>query len=72
MVYVTNHNMITMAIVIFKTYKMADKGEERVLACVASLFQTSYCAKVRAEAKKRLKWEGEGRRGNACPQTPRF
>ena len=29
MVYVTNHNMITMAMVIFKTYKMADKGEER-------------------------------------------
>ena len=29
--YVTNHNMITMAMVIFKTYKMADKGEERVL-----------------------------------------
>ena len=25
-VYVTNHNMITMAMVIFKTYKMADKG----------------------------------------------
>ena len=35
-------------------------------------FQSSYCAKVRAEAKKRLKGEGEGRRGNACPQTPRF
>ena len=31
MVYVTNHNMITMAMVIFKTYKMADKGQERVL-----------------------------------------
>ena len=35
-------------------------------------FQSSYCAKVREEAKKRLKGEGEGRRGNACPQTPRF
>ena len=33
-------------------------------------FQSSYCAKVRAEAKKRLKGEEEGRRGNACPQTP--
>ena len=33
-------------------------------------FQSSYCAKVRAEAKKRLKGEGKGRRGNACPQTP--
>ena len=31
MVYVTNHNMITMAMVIFKTYKMADKGEDRAL-----------------------------------------
>ena len=31
MVYVTNHNMITIAMVIFKTFKMADKGEERVL-----------------------------------------
>ena len=31
MVYVTNHTMITMAMVIFKTFKMADKGEERVL-----------------------------------------
>ena len=29
MVYVTNHNMITMAMAIFKTYKMADKGEEK-------------------------------------------
>ena len=28
-VYVTNHNMITMAMAIFKTYKMADKGEEK-------------------------------------------
>ena len=27
-------------------------------------FQSSYCAKVRSEAKKRLK--GEGRRGNTC------
>ena len=30
MVYVTNHKMITMAMVIFKIYKMADKVEERV------------------------------------------
>ena len=30
MVYVTNHNMITMAMAIFKIYKMADKVEERV------------------------------------------
>ena len=31
MVYVTNYNMNTMAMVIFKTHKMADKGEGRVL-----------------------------------------
>ena len=31
MVYVTKHDMITMAMVIFKTYKMADKGEDRAL-----------------------------------------
>ena len=31
MVYVTDHNMITIAMVIFETFKMADKGEERVL-----------------------------------------
>ena len=30
-VYVTNHNVITMAMAIFQTYKMADKEEERVL-----------------------------------------
>ena len=37
-------------------------------------FQSSYSAKVRAGAKKKKKWKGkgEGRRGNACPQTPRF
>ena len=30
-------------------------------------FQSSYWAKVRAEAKKRLKGEGEGRRGTFIP-----
>ena len=39
----------------------------------SKLFQWSYCAKVKVRAqKKRWKGEGEGRRGNACPQTPRF
>ena len=34
-------------------------------------FQSSYWAKVRAEAKKRLKGEGEGRTGNLhSPSTP--
>ena len=34
-------------------------------------FQSSHCAKVRAGAKKkRWKGEGQGRRGNACPQAP--
>ena len=32
-IYVTNHYMITVAMVIFKTYKMADKGEERREYC---------------------------------------
>ena len=47
MVYVTNHNMITMAMVIFKTFKMADKGEERALtkilvySCFIEPFLTS-------------------------------
>ena len=35
-------------------------------------FQSSYSSKVRAWAKKKWKWEGEGRRGNYCPQTPQF
>ena len=37
-------------------------------------FQSSYWAKVRAEAKKRLKGEGEGRRGNvrSPPLPPSF
>ena len=30
-------------------------------------FQSSYCAKVTAEAKKRLKGQGEGRRGSFFP-----
>ena len=39
----------------------------------SNLFQSSYWAKnVRAGAKKRWKEKGKGRRGNACPQTPRF
>ena len=50
-VYVTNHNMITMAMVIFKTYKMADKGEEKkeywpkfsfILALSSLLFAFSF------------------------------
>ena len=35
-------------------------------------FQLIYCAKARAGAKKKWKGEGVGRKGNACPQTPRF
>ena len=37
MVYVTNHNMITMAMVIFKTCKMANNGLERVLTKILVL-----------------------------------
>ena len=35
-------------------------------------FQSSHCVKVRAGAKNKVKGGWEGRRGNACPQTPRF
>ena len=35
-------------------------------------FQSSYSAKVGAGAKKKWKGKGEGRRGNTCPQTPRY
>ena len=58
--------------------KYIAKRLEKVLYSLRSKrFQSSYCAKVRADAIKRM-WkeegegEGEGRRGNACPQTPRF
>ena len=38
LVFVANHNMITMAMVIFKTHNMADKGEERVLTKILVYF----------------------------------
>ena len=49
----------------------------QVDACNGSLrskrFQLSDCAKVRARAPPpKKKWKGEGERGYACPQTPRF
>ena len=49
----------------------------QVDACNGSLrskrFQSSYCAKVGVRAKKKKeKWKGEGERGYACPQSPRF
>ena len=34
--------------------------------------QSSYCTKVRVGAKNKWKGEGEGRRGNTCPETLRF
>ena len=42
------------------------------LACVASVSNRVTARKLEREQKKRWKGEGEGRRGNACPQTPRF
>ena len=41
------------------------------LACVASVSNQVIAQKLEWEQKK-WKGEGEGRRGNACPQTPRF
>ena len=40
------------------------------LACVASVSSRVIARKLEREQKK--KWKGEGRRGNACPQTPSF
>ena len=51
---------------------MIDDDHNILISLRNKRFQSSYCAKVRAEAKKGLKGEGEGERGNACPQTPRF
>ena len=48
------------------------KAVENLLACVASVSNRVIARKVERKQKKRLKGEGEGRRGNACPQTPRF
>ena len=42
------------------------------IACVASVSNQVTERKLEREQKKRWKGEGEGRRGNACPQTPRF
>ena len=69
--------------VLYVTYPKFKEGEATVREAKVSAnygscslrskrFQSSYCAKVRAGAKKRLKGEGEGRRGNACLQTPQF
>ena len=53
-------------------WQVALKGLTAELACVASVSNRVIARKVWAEAKKRLKGEGEERRGNTCPQTPRF
>ena len=46
---------------------MIDDDHNILISLRSKRFQSSYCAKVRAEAKKGLKEEGEGGRGNACP-----
>ena len=47
------------------------KEKTTKLACVASVSSRVIARKLEREEKE-LKGEGEGRRGNACPQTPRF
>ena len=43
------------------------------LACVASVSHRVIARRLQQEQKtKRWKGEGEGKRGNACPQTPPF
>ena len=49
------------------------EGLRILLACVASVSNRVIARKLERKRKtKRWKREGEGRRGNACPQTPRF
>ena len=42
------------------------------LACVASISSRGITQNFEQESKKKMERGGEGRRGNACPQTPRF
>ena len=43
-----------------------------LLACVASVSSRVTARELEREQKKNWKGEGEGRRGNACLQAPRF
>ena len=53
-----------------KKIKVKNEGDTHI-ACVASVSnRRSYCAKVRAGAKKRWKGEEEGRRGNSLLHSP--
>ena len=42
------------------------------IACVASVSNRVIAQKLEQEQKKKRRGKGEGRRGNACSQTPRF
>ena len=42
------------------------------VACVASVSTRVRREKMGREQKKGMTGEGEGKEGNACPQTPRF
>ena len=44
---------------------------EKLVACVASVSNRVIARKLERKQKK-VEGEGEGRRGNACPQAPRF
>ena len=56
------------ALLFGRVKRVSRKRASEGLAC--KRFQSSYYAKVRAEAKKRLKGEGEGRRGKEVPSFP--
>ena len=43
-----------------------------LVACVGSISNRVIARKLEWEQKKKWKGEGEGRRGNACPETLRF
>ena len=51
----------------------ATKGRSEIISLRSKSFPSSYCVKVRAGAEnKKVEGGGEGKRGNACLQTPRF
>ena len=53
-------------------HRARDPIAVKELACVVSASSRVIARKLERGQKKKWKGEGEGRRGNDCPQTPRF
>ena len=66
------NNVVTSATIVIKDFKHKTTRRHFSVTLRSKRFQSSYSAKVRGGAKQKWKGEGEGRRGNACLQTPRF